>query len=169
MTSEIPAEFDNEAADIVDEEERGSTLGRQVLWVLIHCLIAIGSWALMMVAITFMHIDNVPPAITLALSFTVPFLAGNIFTRIKQNEMGPYTWLIGLIWFLIICLYILDMPTGPNQCFHCDASEKLYKTFLSLTEDSGLIDGEGRFIGTWPTVAFVAYGIGSGMALKRRQ
>jgi hypothetical protein len=106
--------------------------------------------------------------VTLAASFVIPFLVGNIFTRIKQNDMAPYTWLIGLIWFLIICLWILDMPTGPNQCYHCDASQKIYLTFFSLNEDSGLIDGQGRFVGTWPAVAFIGYGIGSGFALKRR-
>jgi hypothetical protein len=83
--------------------------------------------------------------------------------------MAPYTWLIGLIWFLIICLWILDMPTGPNQCYHCDASQKIYLTFFSFTDDSGLIDGQGRFVGTWPAVAFIGYGIGSGFALKRKK
>jgi len=61
------------------------------------------------------------------------------------------------------------MPTGPNQCYHCDASQKLYLTFFSLNEDSGLIDNQGRMVGTWPAVAFIGYGIGSRLALKKRR
>jgi len=153
--------------EIQEEEQRVSTLGEQAFWVLIHVLLAAGSWATMMAAITFAKPDSVPVLVTLALSFSAPFLVGNLFTRWKQNDMAPYTWLIGLIWFLIICLWILDMPTGPNQCYHCDASQKLWLTFFSFSEDSGLIDNEGRMIGTWPAMAFIGYGIGARMALKR--
>jgi hypothetical protein len=155
--------------EIQEEEARVSTLGEQALWVLIHLLLAAGSWAAMMAAITFAKPDSIPVLVTLALSFSLPFLVGNVFTRWKQNDMAPYTWLIGLIWFLIICLWVLDMPTGPNQCYHCDASQKLWLTFFSPSEDSGLIDNEGRMLGTWPAVAFIGYGIGARMALKRRR
>jgi hypothetical protein len=157
-----------EEVEILEEEEKVTNLAEQALWVLIHTLLAAGTWAAMMLLITFAKPEYVPVMVTLALSFTVPFVVGNIFTRIKQNDMAPYTWLIGMIWFLIICLWILDMPTGPNQCYHCDASQKIYLTFFSPNEDSGLIDNEGRFIGTWPAAAFIGYGIGSRFALKRK-
>jgi hypothetical protein len=163
MTTEV------EEVEILEEEEKVSNLAEQALWVLIHTLLAAGSWAAMMLLITFAKPESVPVMITLALSFTIPFVVGNIFTRIKQDDMAPYTWLVGLIWFLIICLWILDMPTGPNQCYHCDASQKLYLTFFSPSEDSGLIDNEGRLIGTWPAVAFIGYGIGARFALRRKR
>jgi len=154
--------------EILDEEERVATLGEQALWVLLHLLLAAGSWAAMMMAITMAKPDYVPVMVTLALSFALPFLVGNLFTRWKQNDMATYLWLVGMIWFLIICLWVLDMPTGPNQCYHCDASQKLWLTFFSPSEDSGLIDNEGRMIGTWPAVALIGYGVGSRLALKRR-
>ena len=160
---------ESDEIEILEEEERVATLGEQALWVLIHLVVAAGSWAAMLAAITLAKPDYVPVALTLTLSFCWPFLVGHFFTRWKQNDMAPYMWLVGMIWFLIICLWILDMPTGPNQCYHCDASQKLYLTFFSLNEDSGLIDNEGRMIGTWPTVAFIGYGIGSRLALKKRR
>jgi hypothetical protein len=163
-------EMNQEPEEVLIEEEelKVANLGDQALWVLIHTLVAAGTWGGMMLAITLAHPQSVPAIFTLCLSFFVPLVVGYLFNKFRQNEMGPHTWLVGLIWFLIICLWILDMPTGPNQCYHCDASQKLYLTFLSLNEDSGLIDGEGRFLGTWPTLAFIGYGIGSGMALKKK-
>jgi len=160
---------ESDEIEILEEEQRVSTLGEQALWMLIHLVLAAGSWAAMMAAITLAKPDYVPVLITLVLSFSVPFLVGNFFTRWKQNDMAPYMWLVGMIWFLIICLWILDMPTGPNQCYHCDASQKLWLTFFSLNEDSGLIDNQGRMVGTWPAVAFIGYGIGSRLALKKRR
>ena len=161
--------IETDEMEVHEEEEKVSTLAEQALWVLIHMLLAIGSWAIMMLFITILKPESVPVLITLALSFTIPLIVGNIFNRIKQNDMAPYTWLIGLIWFLIICLWILDMPTGPNQCYHCDASQKLYLTFFSPSEDSGLIDNDGRIIGTWPAAAFIGYGLGARFALKQKK
>ncbi|MFC5863421.1 hypothetical protein ACFPT7_14040 [Acidicapsa dinghuensis] len=164
------AEINQEPEEVLVEEEelRVANLGEQALWVLINTMVAAGTWGGMMLAITLAHPQSVPAIATLGASFFLPLVVGYFFTKIRQNEMGPHTWLVGLIWFLIICLWILDMPTGPNQCYHCDASQKLYLTFFSLNEDSGLIDGEGRFLGTWPTAAFIGYGIGAGLALKKK-
>jgi hypothetical protein len=111
-----PSPTETDELEIQEEEEKVSNLAEQALWVFVHTLLAIGSWVAMILAISLMRPDNIPVIVTLALSFSIPFLVGNIFTRVKQNDMAPYTWLIGLIWFLIICLWILDMPTGPNQC-----------------------------------------------------
>jgi len=158
-----------EEIEIQEEEEKVSNLAEQALWVFIHTLLAIGCWLATVLLISMSKVESVPVLVTLALAFTVPFIVGNIFTRIKQNDMGPYTWLVGLIWFLIVCLWILDMPTGPNQCYHCDASEKIWLTFFSPSEDSGLIDGQGRFVGTWPAIAFIGYGIGSRLGLRRKR
>ena len=169
MPSNLEQLNDSEEVEILEEEQRVSNLGEQAIWIVIHSLLAICSWAAMMLAISLMKLQSVPVLITLALSLIIPFVVGNVVTRFKQNEMATYTWLIGLIWFLIICLWILDMATGPNQCYHCDASQKLYLTFLSPSEDSGLIDGEGRLIGTWPTVALIGYGIGATLALKPKK
>ena len=166
---EAQMSVETDEIEVQEEEENVANLAEQALWVLIHVVLAIGSWVAMVLVITLLKPDNVPVVVTTALSFTVPFLVGNIFTRIKQNDMAPSTWLVGMIWFLIICLWVLDMPTGPNQCYHCDASQKLFLTFFSPVEDSGLIDGQGRFVGTWPAVAFIGYGIGARFAFKKRK
>jgi hypothetical protein len=165
----ISTDIEPEEELVQEEEEKVSDLSHQALWVLTHTLMAIGSWAMVILFITvFLKPESVPVIITLALAFTIPLIVGYIFSRFKQNDMAPYTWLIGLIWFLIVCLWILDMPTGPNQCYHCDASQKIYLTFFSLSEDSGLIDGQGRFVGTWPAVVLIAYGIGASFALRKQ-
>jgi hypothetical protein len=82
--------------------------------------------------------------------------------------MATLVWLVGLTWILIIALWILDMPTGPNACFQCDATEKISRTFLSLPSPSGLIDDDGPFIGTWPAAALFGYAIGAKLAMRKR-
>jgi hypothetical protein len=82
--------------------------------------------------------------------------------------MAVAVWLLGLIWFLIISLWILDMPTGPAACFQCGAVDKLTRTFFSLPSPSGLIDDDGPFIATWPAAALVGYAIGAKLALRKK-
>jgi hypothetical protein len=97
----------------------------------------------------------------------VPLVVGFLVARIHPTEMATLVWLLGLIWFLIVCLWVLDMPTGPSQCFQCEATEKITRTFFSWPRPSGLIDDDGPFICTWPAVALVGYSIGAKLGFRR--
>ena len=166
----LPTMEDEEEDPIVEvAPEAIADIPSQAFWTLIHTLIALGSWVAMLILISLFNPGSVPVPITTALSFSVPFLVGNIFTRFKRNEMASAMWLVGLIWFLSVTLWALDLPTGPNECLHCDASQKLFLTFVSFTQDSGLIDGQGRLIGTWPMAALVGYSLGASMVMRRHR
>lgn len=150
-------------------EGLGSTEVRllsQAIWFFIHVLASVVAWLLTMLAITWiLHPTYVEPGITLLLSFCVPLLVALVAARIRPSESATLTWFAGLIWFMIWGLYVLDLPTGPTACYHCGATAKLWLTFLSLKQDSGLLDGQGRFVATWPAVAMVGYSIGARLGL----
>jgi len=152
-----------------EEERNDSKLSRQAVSFFVHTLLALGSWLGLMFAGYAMNPPPVSQWMVLFMSMLVPFLVGNIITRFKQDEMATVVWLVGLIWVLIVSLWILDMPTGPNECFQCDATEKLTRTFFSLPTPSGLIDNDGPFIGTWPAAALLGYALGARLALRGRE
>ena len=166
----LPTMEDEDEDPVVDvAPEAIADIPNQAFWTLIHTLIALGAWVAMFILISLFNPGTIPVPVTTVLSFGVPFLVGNIFTRFKRNEMASAMWLVGLIWFLSVTLWVLDLPTGPNECLHCDASQKLYLTFVSLTQDSGLVDGQGRLIGTWPMAALTGYSLGAYAVLRRRK
>lgn len=107
-------------------------------------------------------------SLILLLSIAIPLIVGFAVNHFRQAEMATLVWLFGLIWFMIVALWILDMPTAPNQCLNCSLSEKLTRTFFSVPGPSGLIDDDGPFLGTWPTAALLGYSIGARLALRRR-
>ena len=157
-------------SSLYTEEERSeSKLTRQAIWFILHTLIAIGSWLALMGVGYAMNPSRVPQFVILILSMLFPLLVGYLVNKFRKDEMAPVVWLMGLIWVLIVSLWILDMPTGPNECFQCNATEKLTRTFFSLPQPSGLIDDDGPFIGTWPAAALVGYSIGAQLALKRKE
>jgi hypothetical protein len=150
-----------------DEEKSQSKLSGQAVSFFVHTVLALGSWLALMFAGYALNPPAISQSVILVMSLLVPLAVGNIVTRFRQDEMATLVWLVGLIWVLIISLWILDMPTGPNECFQCDATEKLSRTFFSLPKPSGLIDNDGPFLGTWPAAALVGYAIGARLALKR--
>jgi len=100
------------------EEQRVSKLSRQALWFLIHTVIALASWLALMLVGYALNPPGVSQTLILILSIFVPLVVGHFVTRFHPDDMAAAVWLLGLIWLLIISLWILDMPTGPNQCFN---------------------------------------------------
>ncbi|MDR3753302.1 MAG: hypothetical protein P4K78_05605 [Terracidiphilus sp.] len=149
------------------EEQSTSNLSRQALSFFLHSLLALGSWMALMLLGYAINPSGVPQLVILLLSAAVPLVFGFLVARIYPAEMATLVWLLGIIWFLIVCLWVLNMPTGPNQCLQCEATEKLTRTFFSLPGPSGLIDNDGPFIGTWPAVALVGYSMGAKLGFRR--
>ena len=113
--------------------------------------------------------SNVPQLLILLLSVAIPLIVGFAINTVRRDEMASVVWLLGLIWLMIVALYIVDMPTRPNQCYQCGVSEKLTRTLFSIPTPSGLIDDDGPFLGTWPAVALIGYSIGAALALRRKK
>lgn len=151
-----------------DEDKSASRLVRQAVSFLVHAALALGSWIALMAVGYALQPENVSQLLILALSLAVPLVVGYIVTRIRQDDMATVVWLLGLIWIMIVALWIVDMPTRPNECFQCGVSDKLTRTLFSLPTPSGLIDDDGLFIGTWPAAALIGYSIGAALALRKK-
>ena len=144
------------------------TLARQALSFFLHTLLALASWIALMLIGYAINPSGISQSVVLILSMAVPLVVGLIVTRIHSSEMATAVWLLGFIWLMIVGLYVLDLPTGPGQCFQCGAMEKLSRTFFSLPDASGLMDDDGPFLGTWPAAALVGYSIGAWLGMRRR-
>jgi hypothetical protein len=159
-----------ESTEEVDfEDQEASKLSRQAFSFFLHALLALGSWFAMMLAGYALNPTGIPQWAILVLSLVVPLAVALLIARIHPDTMATAVWLLGLIWMLIMSLWVLDMPTGPNQCFQCGATEKLTRTFFSLPRPSGLIDNDGPFLGTWPAMALLGYSIGAWLGKGRRK
>jgi hypothetical protein len=152
-----------------DESRSTSRLVRQAVSFVLNSAVALGAWLALMLLGYAVNPDAVPQTLILVLSLAIPLLVGFIITRIRQDDMATAVWLLGLIWFMVVALWIVDMPTRPNECYHCNVTDKLTRTFFSIPEPSGLIDDDGPFLGTWPAAALIGYSIGAALAMKRKK
>ena len=150
-----------------DEDEASDNLLRQALSFFLHMVIGLGVWVGLML-IGYAIQPSVPQSFILLLSLLVPAGVGFLYLRARPDSMAGHVWLAGVIWMMIVSLWILDMPTGPNACNDCNASEKLTRTLFSFPRPSGLIDDNGPFLCTWPAAALIGYSIGARLAMRRK-
>jgi hypothetical protein len=139
-------------------------LGREAFWFLTHTLIAVIMLAIVIVVISLNHPDPdsaVPKVLATFLAALIPMFGGAIVTRLLQNDIAPYTWISGLVIFSIVCVWVLDLPTGKGLCEDCGAVEKLSRTFFTFRHGSGLMGGDGLLIGTWLPLSMTSYAIGA--------
>ena len=91
---------------------------------------------------------------------------GFIIAKSKHDPVAGYIWISGCIFFALVCVWVIDLPTGPGLCEKCGAIEKLYRTFFDVTHGSGLMGGDGLLVGSWIPLSMIGYAIGARFALE---
>ena len=153
----------------VEADDGSEKLTRQVFAFFAHSILALVAWVAMMLVGYAINPAYIPQIAVFVLSFLVPLVAGALIVSSRPSEIAPHIWLAGIIWLLFLSLWVIDLPTGPNACNNCSATEKIVRTFFSYPEPSGLIDDNGPFFGSWPAIAMIGYGIGAGIVQARRK
>jgi hypothetical protein len=143
-------------------------LGSEAFWFLIHTFLAVLMLAFAVGGMSLTHPDpdaTTPKLVGSALAFLVPLIGGFIIAKMQQNDTARYVWISGLLLFSVVCVWVLDLPTGNGLCEHCGAVEKLWRTFFDIGNGSGLMGGDGLLVGTWAPMAMIAYSIGARFGL----
>lgn len=143
-------------------------LGREAAWFLTHTAIAFLLLVLTLGVMSLNHPDpdaTTPKLIGTVLSFLVPMIGGFVAIRFHRNDIAGYVWISGLVIFSVVCVWVLDLPTGPGLCETCGAVEKLWRTFFTFTHGSGLMGGDGILVGTWIPLSMIGYAVGARLFL----
>jgi hypothetical protein len=154
--------------DISQDKTMGD-LSREALWFLTHTLVAVILLAIAIGVMSLNHPDpdsSAPKLLGTVLAFLVPLIGGFLLARIHHNAIASYIWVSGLVLFSIVCVWVLDLPTGNGLCENCGAVEKLWRTFFTFSQGSGLIGGDGLLVGSWIPLSMIGYAIGAKLALK---
>ncbi len=159
----MPAEFDS------PQSKTAGDLGREAISFIIHTLLAVLFLALVVFGIGLTNPDPdaaLPKIIGTILAFLVPMIAGFVIVRIQPAHEAKHVWVSGLVFFALVCVWVLDLPTGNGRCEACadDPIQKLQRTFFSIHNGSGLMNGDGLLVGTWIPLAMIGYAIGAAFA-----
>jgi hypothetical protein len=143
-------------------------LGREALWFIFHTVVAVLLLALMVFAVSLTRPDpdaSGPKLLGTILAVLVPMIGGFIVAKSQQNPVARYIWIAGLLFFCVVCVWAVDLPTGPGLCEKCGAIEKLYRTFFDINHGSGLMGGDGLLVGAWIPLSMIGYAVGARFAL----
>jgi len=144
-------------------------LGREALWFGVHTLLAVFILALVWGVITLSQPNPNSASSKVyatALAFLVPMVGGFIIARIHSNPVARYVWISGLLLFGAVCVWVLDLPTGPGLCETCGPVEKLWRTFFVIDHGSGLMGGDGLLVGAWVPLSMLGYAAGAALGLE---
>jgi len=152
----------------VSQGKSTGDLGREAAWFTAHTLFAIFTLFGIVAVMWLFHPDpNAlnPKLLATVLALLIPLVVGFLITKFATNDIGSYVWIAGLLIFAILCVVVIDRPTGPGLCEHCTLVERLWRTFFSFQHGSGLLGGDGPLVGTWIPLSLFGYAIGSKFAL----
>src|ERR1700722_17382689 len=152
----------------ISQDKSVADLGRESAWFIVHSFLAILFLAVVVGVISLDHPDpdsTMPKLLATALAFLVPMIGGFIVAHVQQNHVARYVWLSGLVLFSVVCVWVLDLPTGNGLCEMCGAIEKLWRTFFSFGNGSGLMAGDGVLYGSWTPLAMIGYSVGARFGL----
>jgi hypothetical protein len=157
-----------EELEIPSQGKTISDISREGIWFVIHTLLAA---AILGVVVVAMMAGNAPDTtstkiVGAALAFAVPMLGGFLIARIQGYYVAGYVWISGLLLFAAICVWVLDLPTGPGLCESCGAVDKLVRTFFDVDNGSGLMGGEGFLMGSLLPLSMIGYAFGARVGLS---
>lgn len=142
-------------------------LAHEAGWFALHTLLAVLVLVVIVAVFWVLHVDqdsSLPKIICTVLALIVPMGAGYAVGRMLPGTVASYVWISGLLFFLVVCVYTLDLPTGNGLCNGCGAVDKLWRTFFTIELNSGLLGGDGLLIGTWIPLSMIGYAIGAKLA-----
>jgi len=157
--------------DHVDLSQNKSlgALSREALWFSFHTVLAVTVLALVVSSAALLHPDPDslnPKLVGTLLALVAPMAIGYLVVRKQQNDIAGYVWISGLMVFSVVCVFVLDLPTGNGLCENCGAVDKLWRTFFDIAHGSGLMGGDGLLIGTWIPLSMIGYAIGARYAIQ---
>ena len=145
-------------------------LGKEAIWFFVHSVIALICMVATILGMSpFVHTQGEVGSVEIGtlLCVLVAFVVGFLITKMTGNEIARYVWITGLLLFAAVCVWTLDLPTGNGLCEGCGPIDKLWRTFFSVSNGSGLMAGQGIMVGTWAPLSLVFYAIGSSFGLSK--
>ena len=156
----------------VSQGKSAGDLGKEAMWFFFHTFLAVFVLLAVVFAIYLTKPDpdaNGPKLVGTVLAFLVPALVGLFVAKARQDRTARYVWISGLLFFSIVCVWVLDLPTGNGLCEACahDPLQKLVRTFFDINHGSGLMGGDGLLLGTWVPLSMIGYSIGARFGLDQ--
>ena len=152
----------------LSQDKSVGDLAREAAWFLTHTLVAFLILVITIGVMSLNHPDpdsTMPKLIGTVLAFLVPMIGGFMVVRYRRNDVAGYVWISGLVIFSVVCVWVLDLPTGNGLCETCGAVEKLWRTFFTFTHGSGLMGGDGILVGAWIPLSMIGYAAGARSSL----
>ncbi len=153
-----------------NQDKTAGDLTREAFRYAAHTVAAVLVLAVLLGVVSLFHPNpeaDGPKVLCSYLSFLVPLAVAFAIARYRPDNTAQYVWISGVLTFAIVCVWVLDLPTGNGLCERCGALEKLTRTFFAIDNGSGLMAGDGLLVGTWIPLSMIGYAAGARFGYRR--
>lgn len=151
----------------ISTDKSPEQIASQIVSFILHIIISLVVYLALFFVLSVVNPTDLPAILVTALIFILTFIVAYLIHMGGRVTAAPSIWMAGLVWLLMVVVYVLELPTGPGKCEFCTATSKIWLTLFDMAQGSNLLNGEGRVIGTWPALAMIGYAIGAKVALRR--
>jgi hypothetical protein len=151
----------------ISTDKSPEQMALQITSFIVHILIALAVYLGIFLVLTVINPTEIPAIFVTLLVFVLPLAVAYFIHTSGRRTAAPAIWIAGVVWMLMVMVYVLELPTGPGRCENCTAVSKIGLTLFDMVQGSNLMNGAGRLIGTWPALAMVGYAIGASWGLRR--
>src|SRR5580698_7201556 len=151
----------------ISTDKSPEQMALQITSFIVHILIALAVYLGIFLVLKVINPTEIPAIFVTLLVFVLPLAVAYFIHTSGRRTAAPAIWIAGVVWMLMVMVYVLELPTGPGRCENCTAVSKIGLTLFDMVQGSNLMNGAGRLIGTWPALAMVGYAIGASWGLRR--
>jgi hypothetical protein len=151
----------------ISTDKSPEQIATQIFSFILHIIISLVVYLALFFVLSVVNPTDMPALVVTLLVFALTFVVAYLIHMGGRMTSAPAIWVAGVVWLLMVMVYVLELPTGPGKCEFCTATSKIGLTLFDMAQGSNLMNGEGRVIGTWPALAMIGYAIGARVALRR--
>lgn len=151
----------------ISTDKSPEQIASQIISFVLHILISLAVYFALFLIMTVVNPADLPAVLVTVAVFVLDFVVAYIIHMGGRRTAARSIWIAGVVWLLMVVVYVLELPTGPGKCEFCTATSKIGLTLFDMAQGSNLMNGEGRIIGTWPALAMIGYSIGAAFGMRR--
>jgi hypothetical protein len=100
----------------ISTDKSPEQMALQITSFIVHILISLAVYLAIFLVLTIVNPTDIPAILVTLLSFVLPLAVAYMIHISGRRTAAPAIWIAGVVWLLMVMVYVLELPTGPGRC-----------------------------------------------------
>ena len=99
----------------ISTDKSPEQMALQITSFIVHILIALAVYLGIFLVLTVINPTEIPAIFVTLLVFVLPLAVAYFIHTSGRRTAAPAIWIAGVVWMLMVMVYVLELPTGPGR------------------------------------------------------